>query len=167
MNFWGPLCSPLSNDGYVTSLWFSSLICCSSSLSGTAVTLAFCYNKELPQSRELSNCRTDFFCYFPTSIFPSYLASVTIINPIAFSQNSRANLPLTALNHGAHLSSLLIDVPQGIFSPRIRHIYLLVVKKPTCKCQRYKRFRYNLWVKKIPWRRAWQPTPVFLPGKSH
>ena len=25
----------------------------------------------------------------------------------------------------------------------------------------------NPWVRKIPWRRAWQPTPVFLPGKSH
>ena len=25
----------------------------------------------------------------------------------------------------------------------------------------------NPWVKKIPWRRAWQPTPVFLPGESH
>ena len=25
----------------------------------------------------------------------------------------------------------------------------------------------NLWVGKIPWRRAWQPTPVFLPGESH
>ena len=23
------------------------------------------------------------------------------------------------------------------------------------------------WVKKFPWRRAWQPTPVFLPGESH
>ena len=23
------------------------------------------------------------------------------------------------------------------------------------------------WVEKIPWRRKWQPTPVFLPGKSH
>ena len=23
------------------------------------------------------------------------------------------------------------------------------------------------WVKKIPWRRARQPTPVFLPGESH
>ena len=23
------------------------------------------------------------------------------------------------------------------------------------------------WVRKIPWRRAWQPTPVFLPGESH
>ena len=22
------------------------------------------------------------------------------------------------------------------------------------------------WVEKIPWRRKWQPTPVFLPGKS-
>ena len=26
---------------------------------------------------------------------------------------------------------------------------------------------FNPWVGKIPWRRAWQPTPVFLPGKSH
>ena len=23
------------------------------------------------------------------------------------------------------------------------------------------------WVRKIPWRRAWLPTPIFLPGKSH
>ena len=23
------------------------------------------------------------------------------------------------------------------------------------------------WAGKIPWRREWQPTPVFLPGKSH
>ena len=26
---------------------------------------------------------------------------------------------------------------------------------------------FNLWVRKIPWRRKWQPTPVFLPGESH
>ena len=24
----------------------------------------------------------------------------------------------------------------------------------------------NPWVGEIPWRRAWQPTPVFLPGES-
>ena len=23
------------------------------------------------------------------------------------------------------------------------------------------------WVGKIPWRRAWQPTPIFLPGESY
>ena len=27
--------------------------------------------------------------------------------------------------------------------------------------------RFNPWVGKIPWRRAWQLTPVFLPGESH
>ena len=31
----------------------------------------------------------------------------------------------------------------------------------------YGRTRFNPWVGKIPWRRAWQPTPVFLPGESH
>ena len=29
------------------------------------------------------------------------------------------------------------------------------------------RDRFNPWVGKIPWRRAWQLTPVFLPGESH
>ena len=27
--------------------------------------------------------------------------------------------------------------------------------------------RFNPWVGKTPWRRKWQPTPEFLPGKSH
>ena len=26
--------------------------------------------------------------------------------------------------------------------------------------------QFDSWVGKIPWRRAWQPTPVFLPGES-
>ena len=26
---------------------------------------------------------------------------------------------------------------------------------------------FNPWVGKSPWRRKWQPTPVFLPGESH
>ena len=26
--------------------------------------------------------------------------------------------------------------------------------------------RFNAWVRKIPWRRAWQCTLVFLPGES-
>ena len=32
-------------------------------------------------------------------------------------------------------------------------------KESTCQC---KRLRFNPWVRKIPWRRKWQPTPVFL-----
>ena len=26
---------------------------------------------------------------------------------------------------------------------------------------------FDTWVKKIPWRRKWEPTPMFLPGESH
>ena len=32
---------------------------------------------------------------------------------------------------------------------------------------RHNRCRFNLWVRKIPWRRKWHPPPVFLPGKTH
>ena len=28
------------------------------------------------------------------------------------------------------------------------------------------RHEFSAWVCNIPWRRAWQPTPVFLPGES-
>ena len=40
-------------------------------------------------------------------------------------------------------------------------------KEAACQCRRRKRYRFNPWVGKIPWRRGWQPTPIFLPGESH
>ena len=48
----------------------------------------------------------------------------------------------------------------------------LVVKTPTrlpvsMPCKRRKRRRFDPWVRKIPWRRARQPTPASLPGESH
>ena len=39
-------------------------------------------------------------------------------------------------------------------------------KEPACHCKRCKRCGFYPWVSKIPWRRRWQPTPVFLPGES-
>ena len=41
-----------------------------------------------------------------------------------------------------------------------------VVKKICLQCRRCRRCRFDPWVGKIPWRRTWQPTPVFLPGES-
>ena len=37
-------------------------------------------------------------------------------------------------------------------------------KEPTCQ---YRRPSFDPWVGKMPWRRKWQPTPVFWPGESH
>ena len=40
-------------------------------------------------------------------------------------------------------------------------------KEAACQCRRHKRRGFDPWVWKISWRRKWQPTPGFLPGKSH
>ena len=37
-------------------------------------------------------------------------------------------------------------------------------KESTCQCRRH---GFNPWVRKISWRREWQPTLVFLPGEFH
>ena len=39
-------------------------------------------------------------------------------------------------------------------------------KEFTCQCRRHRRLKFDPCVGKLPWRRAWQPTPVFLPGAS-
>jgi len=43
----------------------------------------------------------------------------------------------------------------------------LVVKNPPANAGDIKKHRLNPGVRKIPYRRAWQPTPVFLPGEFH
>ena len=40
-------------------------------------------------------------------------------------------------------------------------------KELACQSRRPKRCRFIPWVEKIPWKRAWQPTPIFLLGESH
>ena len=40
-------------------------------------------------------------------------------------------------------------------------------KEPACQCRRHENHGFDSWVGKIPWRRAWLPTPIFLPGESH
>ena len=40
----------------------------------------------------------------------------------------------------------------------------LSATESTCQCRR---LGFHPWVRKIPWRRKWQPNPVFLPGESH
>ena len=40
-------------------------------------------------------------------------------------------------------------------------------KKMAKKKKKYRRPEFDSWVRKIPWKREWQPTPVFFPGESH
>ena len=50
------------------------------------------------------------------------------------------------------------------------YIYLITPGASDVKERIYLQCRrpgFNPWVGKIPWRRKWQPTPVFLPGEFH
>ena len=40
-------------------------------------------------------------------------------------------------------------------------------KELACQCRKHNRHGFYLWVRKMPWRREWLPTPQFLPGESH
>ena len=42
-----------------------------------------------------------------------------------------------------------------------------MVKEFACQCRSPRRYQWDPWVGKIPWRRKWQPTLVSLPGESH
>ena len=78
---------------------------------------------------------------------------------------------------GRKSSHVLCDVPGGMWKP----LYKEIIKKgfpggasgkePACQCRRCKRGGSipgsDAWVRKLPWRTAWQLTPVFLPGASH
>ena len=48
--------------------------------------------------------------------------------------------------------------------PSVKLPWCLSGKESACQ---FRRCGFDPWVGKIPWRRKWQPTPVFLPGKSH
>ena len=48
--------------------------------------------------------------------------------------------------------------PRDLTDPGIKSSSLT---SPACNTE------FNPWVGKIPWRRKWQPTPVFLPGEFH
>ena len=48
----------------------------------------------------------------------------------------------------------------------VAHLFKKKKKEKEIRLQR-RRPRFNPWIGKIPWRRKWQPTPVFLLGESH
>ena len=61
-------------------------------------------------------------------------------------------------------SSLFLDVK---YFKILGYLGAAVVKNPPANAEDAKRYWFNPWFRKIPWRRIWQPAPIFLPGKFH
>ena len=113
-------------------------------------------------------------CLLPPPPVPSHISEVRLC-PVAWTYP----WPVTAITHKlppvhpeAHLfmsqgtnyqsesslNSCFLRSLQCFGLPR-----WLSSKELACQSRRH---GFNPWVRKMPWRRKWQPTPVFLPGKS-
>ena len=72
----------------------------------------------------------------------------------------------------AEAQSLTREVPTQFFF--FNHYFIYCESFPggasgqesASQCRRHNIQGFNPWVQKIPWRKEWQPTPVFLPGES-
>ena len=81
-----------------------------------------------------------------------------------------------SMNPGSSIYNVLLQLSSVEYSSFMRWNLLIIEtleetdgssgKEPTCQCRRH-RCVFDPWVGKIPWRRKWQPTPVFLLGESH
>ena len=87
----------------------------------------------------------------PTSLLPQDLCTCSLLSWECF-----LFLPFHLHDHFASSYSCLRGFPGGPSG-----------KEHACQHRRHKRCRFNPWIRKFPWRRAWQSTPVFLPEKSH
>ena len=60
------------------------------------------------------------------------------------------------------IESQVLKVLLSLVGPRASHVALVVKNLPAVVG-----FGFDPWVRKIPWRRKWQPTPVFLLEEFH
>ena len=100
--------------------------------------------------KRLSSSSSSIPLYTPVFEFPSHLGYY------------RAPSRVPCAMQQVLLLSYLFYTQQHIS----RASWVVLVVKNCLQC-RHKRCGFNTWAGKVPWRRAWQPTPVFLPGESH
>ena len=72
------------------------------------------------------------------------------------------------LSHSYMTTGTTIALTRRTFvGTKMRLLWWLSGKESACQCKRCRRHRFDPWVGKIPWKTAWQHTPVFMPGESH
>ena len=95
--------------------------------------------------------------------------------PFSSSKDPCLFLPLSCPSFCSSFSqeALFSFSTQGTFSGRLLLSSLkiptcgLVIINPPTNAGVARNAKFSPWIGNIPWRRKWQPTPVFLPGESH
>ena len=122
------------------------------------------WNKDKKWSYQRPNSKPSLLtnCFFKTVILKArkqwtYISKVTREN----------NCQLKIHTKIAYERQIYIHIYMHIHAHTGASQAALVVKNPAANAGRLKRCRLHPWIGKIPWRRAQQPFPAFLPGESH
>ena len=87
--------------------------------------------------------------------FPKWLYHV-IVPPVIFKFVSSPTVGTVSIFHFSYFYGCVLGFPGGTSG-----------KEPACQCRRHQRRGFNPWARTIPWKRALQSTPVFMPGEPH
>ena len=105
------------------------------------------------------SCYSLDFLFFFSTWFSFLNSACTYFQALSLSVGSSRN----------QCSLLSLSMPLRIDPHPVTWIYITSI---CCnfhlyiyKCRRCKRHGFDSWVRKIPWKREWQPTPVFLSRK--
>ena len=95
--------------------------------------------------------------------------TIFLTSPLSFHSSVMVSLHHPVIKASLHVHGLF---PRGKKNGKIKQIKAttlgwLSAKESACQCRKCKVLGLDPWVGKIPQRRKWQPTPVFLLGKSH
>ena len=115
----------------------------------------------------------------PAGVMPNH-QEVALWTPApSLLRKASSDLPILYLHHQTLSTICLLSSPLPYCHLTFELVIILsqptpsegfpdgtIVKNPLAN-SRCKRSGFDPWVGKIPWRRRWQPTPVFLPGESH
>ena len=100
------------------------------------------------------------------TVGPQRLYGASSLGNWFFSSSLVTNIMFMYLINSQYGNSLL----QAFYSINICTLYVkmglprwLSVKESTCQCRK---LRFDPWSRTIPWRKKWQPPPIFLPGKT-
>ena len=122
-------------------------------------TVRGCYHVMMA---ELSTCNRNCVSWKARSLYYLVLEKACRPLPYLFSRPLSHIFPNSSITQTPELPTSLAQVNLHLGFPGGAS-----GKEQTCQCRRCKRRVFDPWVEKIPWRRAWQPTPVFLPGESN
>ena len=119
------------------------------------MTLFYFLNRHGHLSPIRTHATTPGWCHsFPAHwYFLSHRASARLEPSCATAHNPRDTWSAASFFTKTHLRLPSTPFPGG-----------RVVKNSACQCRRC---GFHPWVGKISWRKKWQPSPVFLLGKSH